>query len=228
LAKYEYPGIPLGKALGKHPPLKAALEKIQDRVEDLATRLSGKSYALISQRIKTSALWVFFACRDLKCVPASCPTAQDEGMNEGKSIFSQLIKFLPDREFSRCVARYDGDQYTKKLYCFGSSVERSTLADANENRDWRIFADFAQVLIRTAITLYANDATGIADVRDLYALDSTTIDLCLALFPWARFRKHKVFVAGVVQNAHPARSAWLDPHLHSHHQRQGGRRQRAR
>jgi len=66
-------------------------------------------------------------------------------------------------------------------------VARSTLADANENRDWRIFADFAQVLIRTAIKLYANDATGIADVRDLYALDSTTIDLCLALFPWARF-----------------------------------------
>jgi hypothetical protein len=74
---------------------------------------------------------------------------------------------------------------------FGSAVARSTLADANEDRDWRIFADFAQVLIRTAIKLYADDATGIKDVRDLYALDSTTIDLCLALFPWARFRKHK-------------------------------------
>jgi len=138
-------------------------------------------------------------------------------MNEGKSIFSQLIGFLPDREFRRCVARYGGDRYTKKLSCWeqylamafaqltyreslrdieaclgaigpklyhlgiGAAVARSTLADANENRDWRIFADFAQVLIRTAIKLYANDSTGIKDVRDLYALDSTTIDLCLAL-----------------------------------------------
>ena len=148
-------------------------------------------------------------------------------MNEGKSIFSQLIDFLPDREFRRCVVRYGGDRYTKTLSCweqflamafaqlayreslrdieaclsavgpklyhmgFGSAVARSTLADANENRDWRIFADFAQVLIRAAVKLYAHDATGIQDVRDLYALDSTTIDLCLLLFPWARFRKHK-------------------------------------
>lgn len=151
-------------------------------------------------------------------------------MNEGKSIFSQLIGFLSDREFRRCVARYGGDRYAKKLSCwqqflamafaqltyreslrdieaclgavgpklyhmgFGSAVARSTLADANENRDWRIFADFAQVLIRTAIKLYAKDSTGIAEVRDLYALDSTTIDLCLALFPWAKFRKHKAAV----------------------------------
>ena len=76
----------------------------------------------------------------------------------------------------------------------GSAVARSTLADDNEDRDWRIFADFAQVLIRTAIKLYANHGIGIADVRDLYALDSTTVDLCLALFPWARFRKHKAAV----------------------------------
>src|SRR5580692_1536352 len=151
-------------------------------------------------------------------------------MNEGKSIFSQLIGFLPDREFRRCVARYDGDRYAKKLSCwqqfltmafaqltyreslrdieaclgavgpklyhmgFGLAVARSTLADANETRDWRIFADFAHVLIRTAIKLYANDSTGIGQVRDLYALDSTTIDLCLALFPWAKFRKHKAAV----------------------------------
>ena len=173
---------------------------------------------------------MFFACRDLKFVPSSWPTSQDERMNEGKSIFSQLIGFLPDREFRRCVARYDGDRYIKKLFCWeqdlamafaqltyreslrdieaclgaigpklyhmgiGSTVARSTLADANENRDWRIFADFAQVLIRAALKLYANDPTGIADVRDLYALDSTTIDLCLALFPWAKFRKHKAAV----------------------------------
>ena len=116
-------------------------------------------------------------------------------MNEGKSIFSQLIGFLPDREFRRCVARYDGDRYTKKLSCWeqylamafaqltyreslrdieaclgaigpklyhmgiGSAVARSTLADANENRDWRIFADFAQTLIRTAIRPLACAAT---------------------------------------------------------------------
>jgi hypothetical protein len=151
-------------------------------------------------------------------------------MNEGKSIFSQLIGFLPDRDFRRCVARYQGDRYLKKLTCwdqflamafaqlayreslrdieaclgavapklyhlgFSSSVARSTLADANESHDWRIFADFAQVLIRTAIKLYADDATGIAEVRELYALDSTTIDLCLSLFPWAQFRKHKAAV----------------------------------
>jgi hypothetical protein len=148
-------------------------------------------------------------------------------MNEGKTVFSQLIGFLPDRDFRRCVTRYGGDRYTKALSCweqflamafaqlayreslrdiesclgaigpklyhmgFGSAVARSTLADANESRDWRIFADFAQVLIHAAVKLYANDATGIPDVRDLYALDSTTIDLCLALFPWAKFRKHK-------------------------------------
>jgi hypothetical protein len=148
-------------------------------------------------------------------------------MNEGKTVFSQLIGFLPDREFRRCVTCYGGDRYTKTLSCweqflamafaqlayreslrdieaclgaigpklyhmgFSSAVARSTLADANESRDWRIFADFAQVLIHTAVKLYANDATGVPDVRDLYALDSTTIDLCLLLFPWAKFRKHK-------------------------------------
>ena len=151
-------------------------------------------------------------------------------MNEGKSIFSQLIGFLPDRDFRRCAARYHGDRYIKRLSCwdqflamafaqlayreslrdieaclgavgpklyhmgFSAAVARSTLADANEIRDGRIFADFAQVLIRTAVKLYANDATSIAEVRELYALDSTTIDLCLARFPWARFRKHKAAV----------------------------------
>jgi hypothetical protein len=161
---------------------------------------------------------------------ASCLIAHDEGMKEGKSIFSQLIDFLPGREFRRCVARYGGDRYTKKLSCweqflamafaqlayreslrnieaclgtigpklyhmgFGSAVARSTLTDANEDRDWRIFADFEQVLIHSAVKLYAGDATDIKDVSDLYALDSTTIDLCLALFPWARFRTHKAAV----------------------------------
>jgi hypothetical protein len=70
-------------------------------------------------------------------------------------------------------------------------VARTTLADANESRDWRIFADFAQVLIRIARPLYAADPIGVDLDHSLYALDSTTIDLCLALFPWAKFRHHK-------------------------------------
>ena len=77
---------------------------------------------------------------------------------------------------------------------FGASVARSTPADANETRDGRIFTDFAQVLIRTAVGLYADESTGLDEVRDLYALDSTSIDLCLALFPWARFRRTKAAV----------------------------------
>jgi IS4 transposase len=74
---------------------------------------------------------------------------------------------------------------------FHSKVARSTLADANESRDWRIFADFAQVLIRIARPLYAADPIGVDLDHSLYALDSTTIDLCLSLFPWAKFRRHK-------------------------------------
>jgi len=70
-------------------------------------------------------------------------------------------------------------------------VTRSTLGDANEAHDWRIFADFALVLIVIARPLYVNDPLGVDLVQALYALDSTTIDLCLAVFPWARFRKHK-------------------------------------
>jgi len=83
-----------------------------------------------------------------------------------------------------------------KLYHAGlrSSVSRSTLADANEHRDWRIYADFAQALIRIARPLYARDDFGVALDQTAYAFDSTTIDLCLSLFPWARFRKHKAAV----------------------------------
>jgi len=73
-------------------------------------------------------------------------------------------------------------------------VARSTLADANESRDWRIYADFAQVLIGAARPLYAHDPIGVDLEQSLYALDSTTIDLCLTLFPWARFRQHKAAV----------------------------------
>jgi Domain of unknown function (DUF4372)/Transposase DDE domain len=151
-------------------------------------------------------------------------------MNQGRAVFSQLISFLPDREFRRCVERYRGDvrlrgfscwdQYLAmafaqltyreslrdieaclrsmqgKLYHLGfrGKVARSTLADANESHDWRIFADFAQVLIAIARPLHARDAIGIDLEQSLYALDSTTIDLCLSLFPWAKFRRRKAAV----------------------------------
>jgi len=83
-----------------------------------------------------------------------------------------------------------------KLYHMGfrSKVARSTLADANESRDWRIYADFAQVLIAIARPLYASDPIHVDLDQSLYALDSTTIDLCLSLFPWAKFREHKAAV----------------------------------
>ena len=83
-----------------------------------------------------------------------------------------------------------------KLYHMGfrSTIARSTLADANESRDWRIFADFAQTLIAIARPLYADVPMGVELNQSLYALDSTTIDLCLSLFPWAKFRQHKAAV----------------------------------
>lgn len=151
-------------------------------------------------------------------------------VNQGRTVFSQLLSFLPDREFRRCVARYGGDvrprgfscwdQYLSmafaqltyrdglrdieaclrslggKLYHMGfhGRVARSTLADANDAHDWRIYADFAQVLIGIARPLYAFDPIGVDLDQSLYALDSTTIDLCLSLFPWAKFRKHKAAV----------------------------------
>jgi IS4 transposase len=74
---------------------------------------------------------------------------------------------------------------------FRGRVARSTLADANEAHDWRIYADFAQVLIGIARPLYVDDPISVDLDQSLYALDSTTIDLCLSLFPWAKFRKHK-------------------------------------
>lgn len=85
---------------------------------------------------------------------------------------------------------------SSKLYHMGfrGKVSRSTLADANESRDWRIFADFAQVLIAIARPLYAGDPIGVDLDASLYALDSTTVDLCLSLFPWARFRQYKAAV----------------------------------
>ena len=151
-------------------------------------------------------------------------------MNAGRTVFSQLIEFLPHQEFQKCVARYGGDRYLKNLSCwdqylamafaqltyreslrdieaclhsvsgklyhmgFRGKVARSTLADANEARNWRIYADFAQVLIAIARPLHARDPIGVDLEQSLYALDSTTIDLCLALFPWAKFRRRKAAV----------------------------------
>jgi hypothetical protein len=148
-------------------------------------------------------------------------------MYTGRLVFSQLMDFLPIRQFHQCVNRYHGDRYMKsfscldqffcmsfaqlsyreslrdiesclramqtKLYHMGirGKVSRSTLADANENRDWRIYADFAQVLIHIARDLYADEEFGVELDETVYALDASTIDLCLSLFPWARFRKTK-------------------------------------
>ena len=148
-------------------------------------------------------------------------------MNSGKTIFAQVIDFVPTYEFRKCVERYNGnykvirfscwDQYLcmafaqltyreslraiqsclratqSRLYHLGirGKVSRNTLAHANQNRDWRIYADFAQILITRARKLYAADSFGIELDQAVYALDSTTIDLCLALFSWAEFRKSK-------------------------------------
>jgi hypothetical protein len=145
-------------------------------------------------------------------------------MNTGKTLFAQLMEFLPWTTFSRTVERYGGDRYAKTLLCaeqfrvmafaqltyreslrdieaclsaqanklyhmgLPESVRRSTLADANERRDWRIYAHFAQRLIVQARQLYAQDSIGIDLANTVYALDSTTIDLCLSLFPWAPYR----------------------------------------
>ena len=143
-------------------------------------------------------------------------------MHVGRTVFSQVMDFLPLRAFHRCVARYAGEYKVRrfscldqflcmafaqltyreslrdieaclramqpKLYHMGirARVSRSTLADANERRDWRIYADFAQALIRMARPLYADEAFGVDLDHTAYALDSTTIDLCLSLCPWAR------------------------------------------
>jgi IS4 transposase len=102
--------------------------------------------------------------------------------------FAQLTYRESRRDIEACLRSVAG-----KLYHLGirSKVARTTLADANESRDWRIFADFAQVLIRIARPLYAADPIGVDLDHSVYALDSTTIDLCLSLFPWAKFRRHK-------------------------------------
>ena len=151
-------------------------------------------------------------------------------MNFGRTLFSQVMDFVPWTSFDRIVTRYGGDVRVRRLRCseqfrvmafaqityreslrdieaclgvqpakllgmgLREPVARSTLADANESRDWRIWADIAAVLIRRARKLYVNDDIGLDLANTVYALDSTTIDLCLSLFPWADFRSTKAAV----------------------------------
>ena len=102
--------------------------------------------------------------------------------------FAQLTFRESLRDIQACLRASQ-----QKLYHMGfrGKVSRNTLAHANQVRDWRIYADFAQVLIHWARKLYADDPFGVQLKQAVYALDSTTIDLCLSLFPWAKFRKRK-------------------------------------
>lgn len=151
-------------------------------------------------------------------------------MNTGRTLFAQIMDFIPLCTFHKCVERYKGNHSVKKFKCLDqyfsmafaqltyreslrdlevclrtmksklyhmgihSKVSRSTLAEANEKRDWRIYADFAQVLISEARRLYADDKFSVDLKETAYALDASTIDLCLSVFPWAKFRKTKAGV----------------------------------
>ena len=145
-------------------------------------------------------------------------------MNAGKTIFAQVMDFVPRYEFRKCVARYRGEYKVKRFSCweqflclafaqlayreslrdieaslraagdklyhmgFRTRISRNTLANANRVRDWRIFADFGQVLISTARRLYAHESFGAELDEMVYALDATIVHLCLSLFPWAKFK----------------------------------------
>ena len=151
-------------------------------------------------------------------------------MNFGKTLFAQLMEFVPWTSFARIVARHGGDSGVRNLSCterfrtmafaqltyreslrdieacllanqtklysmgFRAPVKRSTLADANEARNWHIWEDLATLLIRRARKLYCNDSFGVDLTNTVYALDATTIDMCLSLFPWAPFRTSKAAV----------------------------------
>lgn len=151
-------------------------------------------------------------------------------MNLGKTLFAQLMEFVPWTSFARIVTRYGGDSGVRNLSCteqframafaqltyreslrdietclqanraklygmgFRSPVKRSTLGDANEGRDWHIWEELAALLIKRARKLYCNESFGIELDSTVYALDATTIDLCLSLFPWAPFRTAKAAV----------------------------------
>lgn len=148
-------------------------------------------------------------------------------MNQGQTIFAQIMTYLPRHSFRSCVKKYQGDYKVRaftcweqflvmafaqltyreslrdievclramqnKLYHIGirSNISRSTLAEANEKRDCRIYSDFAYILINMAKGLYRNEKLFNELDETIYALDSTTIDLCLSLFPWAKFRSTK-------------------------------------
>ena len=148
-------------------------------------------------------------------------------MNRGRTMFAQVIDFLPLPEFRRCVQRYRGEYKVQSFSCwdqflclafaqlarlgslraietclrsqraklyhmgFRGRIARNTIANANENRDWRIFADFAHVLIAQTRQLYRDEPFAVELDKTVYALDSTTVDLCLSLFAWAQFRRHK-------------------------------------
>ena len=151
-------------------------------------------------------------------------------MYAGRFLFTQLMSFLPKRDFDRCVRKYRGNYRTRTFTCFDQflclafaqltfrsslrdietclnslkpklyhaglrgHIARNTLAKANETRDWRIYADFAAILIANARQLYAGDSLAVRLKQTVYAFDSTTIDLCLTLFPWAQFRRRKAAV----------------------------------
>ena len=151
-------------------------------------------------------------------------------MNVGKTLFAQIMEFVPWTSFTRIVHRYGGNAGVRTLSCaeqlramafaqltwreslrdieaslaanasklyamgFSSPVKRSTLADANESRDWRIWSDLAALLIRRARKLYAGDALDVGLDNTVYALDSSTVDLCLSLFEWAPFRSTKAAI----------------------------------
>ena len=148
----------------------------------------------------------------------------------GKTLFAQVMEFVPWTSFARIVQRHGGNAGVRSLSCaeqframafaqltwreslrdieaslsanstklyamgFRSAVKRSTLADANESRDWRIWADLAAVLIRRARKLYASESLGVELDNTVYALDSSTVDLCLSLFDWAPFRSTKAAI----------------------------------
>ena len=151
-------------------------------------------------------------------------------MNTGKTLFAQVMEFVPWTSFTRIVQRYNADSGVRRLNCaeqfrimafaqltwreslrdievtlganskklyamgFRNPIRKSTLADANETRDWRVWADLAALLIKRARKLYASEDLGLELDNTVYALDATTIDLCLSLFDWAPFRKAKAAV----------------------------------
>jgi hypothetical protein len=187
-------------------------------------------------------------------------------MTQGRTVFAQLMDFVPYFQFQQAVERYQGNRWVQEFSCwdqwlalafaqltarrslrdietslaaqshklyhlgFSCPVKRNTLANANKNRNWRIYRDFACALIDIARPLYAGNSLGIDLDRTAYALDSTTIDLCLSLFRWATFRQTKAAVklhalielhsslpvwvtvtTGDVHDVHGLDNIWLEP-----------------